>query len=387
MTDYATRFDAVEATLRTAGPVAAAERLCATLSAGRDHHALFYAMLLRKRLELGMSPIPTAPVEELPEKLQAAYEEGVREAARHVGVLLLGESDIPQAWLYFRMIGEPGPVALALDCLVPAEGQDVRPLVEVAYHEGVHPRKGFDLVLDHFGVCSAITLLSEQAFPHAPVVREHCIARLVSAIHTDLAHSLRREMRRRHEEPPAAGGVRDLISGREWLFADEAYHVDISHLGAVVQMSVHLPCGPELELARALCAYGQRLSPRLRFPGEPPFENLFEEHAIYLAALAGEEVEAGVAHFRAKAQAADSQTSGTGQAETVVTLLLRLGRPAEALALAREHLPSVDGRGLSCPGIAELSRRVGNYTALVEVARLRGDPVHFLAGLIAGERA
>ena len=60
------------------------------------------------------------------------------------------------------------------------------------------------------------------------------------------------------------GYVRELIAGRDWLFQDDFYHIDVSHLGAVVQMSVHLPPGEELDLARELCAYGERLAPRLR---------------------------------------------------------------------------------------------------------------------------
>jgi len=29
-----------------------------------------------------------------------------------------------------------------------------------------------------------------------------------------------------------------LIAERDWLFADEAYHIDLSHLASVVQLSM-----------------------------------------------------------------------------------------------------------------------------------------------------
>jgi hypothetical protein len=60
--------------------------------------------------------------------------------------------------------------------------------------------------------------------------------------------------------------------------------------------------------------------------------------------------------------------------------------PAAATAAARELLAKADERSLSCPGPLELTRRQGDYAAFAEVARARGDAVHFLAGLLAEGR-
>jgi hypothetical protein len=160
----------------------------------------------------------------------------------------------------------------------------------------------------------------------------------------------------------------------------------VSHLGAVVQMSTYLPPGEELGMARELCAYGRRLSPRFRQPGDPPFEDLYADHDVYLAALAGDDAEAALDHFRAKAADADPEEAGTRPAEVLVNLLLRVGQPAEALAVARRHLAGVDPQQLVCPGIPELCQRADDYQALADVARAQSDPVHFLAGLLAGRR-
>jgi hypothetical protein len=56
------------------------------------------------------------------------------------------------------------------------------------------------------------------------------------------------------------------------------------------------------------------------------------------------------------------------------------------LAVARKYLAGVDNRQLSCPGIAELCQKVGDYRTLAEVAREQGDAVHFLAGLLASKK-
>src|SRR5947199_5117645 len=101
-------FDQLESTFRAEGARAAIERLCAGLREEKDYTGLFYALLLKKRHELGVSPLPTGPAADLPEPTHAAYEGAIREAGRLVGGLYLQEGNLPQAWAYFRMIGEPG---------------------------------------------------------------------------------------------------------------------------------------------------------------------------------------------------------------------------------------------------------------------------------------
>jgi hypothetical protein len=46
-----------------------------------------------------------------------------------------------------------------------------------------------------------------------------------------------------------------------------------------------------------------------------------------------------------------------------------------------------DDRSLSCSGPLGLTRRVVGHTAFVEVARARGDAVHFLVGLLGATLA
>jgi hypothetical protein len=140
-------------------------------------------------------------------------------------------------------------------------------------------------------------------------------------------------------------------------------------------------------LARELCAYGTRISPRLRYPADPPFDDQYRDYGVYLSILAGDKVEEGLAHFRKKADEADPETIGTYPAQVLVNLLLRLNRLDEALAVARRHLAASDGRQISCPSLGELCQRAKAYRTLAEVARDQGDAVHFVAGLIEAERA
>jgi hypothetical protein len=384
-------FAELETTLTTQGPVAAIDRLCTELRANKDYTALFYALLMKKRHELGVLPIPTGPAQDLPPETHAPYEDAIREAARLVGGLFLQDRNLAQAWLYFRMLGEPEPMRQALEAYEPQEGEDLQPVVQIAFYEGVHPTRGFDLILSRFGICNAITTLSNPELGHPADVRQYCLQRLVRALYTELRERLTAEIERQEGKPPAEaeappdtpGVVRRLITGRDWLFGDDFYHIDVSHLSSVVQMSLHLQPCPELGLARELCAYGQRLSGRFLGAGEPPFEEQYRAYDIYLAVLTGEEVEAGLKYFREQVEKNDVATVGTYPAEVLVNLLLRLERPAEALEVSRQYLAAIDPRRLTCPSITELCQKTGNYRTLADAAREQGDPVHFLAGLLA----
>lgn len=392
-------FDRLRATLAAGGPLAAVDALCDELRAAGDYHALFYALLMRARVELGVPPFPTGPAADLPPAAHEAYEEAIRRAAREVGGTYLEKKDIPRAWGFFRLIGEPGPVKAALAVYTPGPEDDTYPVVDVAWHQQVHPEKGFDLVLDRHGVCSAITLVGSADLTNYPDLRAYCVRKLIGALHAQLSDRLRVDLAARGIDVPDGATVPQMIAGRGGraapgdteggsppavdLFADDAYHVDVSHLSSVVQMSLQLPPGSGLGLARELCEYGRRLAGPFRGDGDPPFEQSYADYLVYLRILDGIDVDAGLIHFRDKiAPAADEGNSFP--AEVYVNLLAKLGRLSEALATARRYLADVPEENLTCPGVTELARRVGDFTALTETARAKGDTVNYLAGLIAG---
>ncbi len=379
-------YDELENSLSQDGPDAAIDKLCAALTEQQDFTGLFYALLMKKRFELGVSPIPTGPTAALPPEAHAAYESAIRDSGRQAGKLALEHGNIPAAWIFHRMVDEPEPIRQALEKIVPAQAENCQPLIDIAYHQGLNPQKGFDLALERLGICNAITLVGGHEFPHGPAVRDYCIKRLVRALHGELVERLAFAIEQVQNFKPTARSVPELVAGRDWLFADDLYHIDLTHLSSVVQMSIHLPPCEELKLARELCVYGQHISPRMQFNSEPPFEDQYRDYGVYLAILAGENVEDGVAHFRAKVEGVDPEQAGSYAAEVLVNLLLKLGRAAEALAVGRRYLLNADERMLTCPGIVELCEKAGDYQALAEVARQRGNAVHFVAALLASKK-
>lgn len=386
----ASLFDQLDDTLRRDGAGAAIDRLCQALRDAKDYNSLFYALLMKKRNELGVNPIPTGPASDLPAEVHTSYEGAIREAARTVGQMYLKAGNVPQAWVFFRMIEEPDPVREALERYQPGDDDDVQPYIQIAFYEGLLPRKGFDMVLSRYGLCSAITTASGE-LPHSDEDKLYFVRALVRALYNELRHRLTAEITHRFSIPPAGadappdtpGVVAKLIAERDYLFEDEAYHIDTSHLSSVVQMSMHLKPCLELNLARELCQYGKKLQGRFVGEDSPPFDGGYADYEVYLSILAGDRVEEGLAHFRNKLETADPEEVGTYPAEVLVNLLLKLGRGREAVEVARKHLTQSEGRQLTCPNLNELCQRFGAYEALAEAAKQHGDLVHFLAGRIA----
>ncbi len=388
-------FERLRSAVAAEGPAAAAEKLVAELRDAGDFQNLFYALLLKKRVELGVSPFPTGPANELPSHTHEPYENAIREAGREVGNALLARKQFPQAWSFFRMLGEPEPVKAALEAFDPGPDDDIYPVIEIAWQGGVLPKKGFDLVLDRHGVCSAITMVSSSDITGNADLRDHCVGRLARTLHAQLSERLRGDLAGRGIEVPADAGISQMVESHPEIMADDAYHIDTSHLSSVVQMSTYLPAGPENLLAQELCAYGRRLSRTLQGHNDAPFDDGYDDYLAFLKVIAGApapprvgnpaDVDAGLARFRAKAEREAAEGS-TYAAQVYVNLLLRANRPVEALAAAKQFLLAEDDRNLICPGVNDLAKKAGDFAALADAAKARNDPVGFLAGLIASKK-
>jgi hypothetical protein len=376
-------FGELRSILADGGELGAVDALSAKLLEMGDYQNYFYTKLMRKRVELGVSPFPTGPASELPEQTHEAYETAIRDAGREVGSLLLARRDIPRAWSYFRMLGEPGPVREALDSYVPTPGEDTYGLVEVAWQQQVHPKKGFDLILESHGICSAITMVHSTDLTQQPNLREYCIQKLIKAMHSQLLERLQNDLKARGVDFSESASITALVQQNPELFADDAYHVDVSHLSSVVQMALHLTKCPELAFVQELCEYGSRLSQGLQGDNDPPFQATYKDYLPYIKVVNGEEVEEGLTHFARKAE--EGQLEGYQYpAEVYVNLLVKIGRLSDALQAARKHLADANERELSCPGVTELARQAKDFATLTQIAEQKSDPVTFLAGLIAG---
>ncbi|MCS6862008.1 MAG: hypothetical protein NZT92_17005 [Abditibacteriales bacterium] len=373
-----TVFDRIQQAFIAEGATAALERLITALREEKEYAYLFHALLLKARHELGL-PLLSSHVEPLDEETQRKYNDAYIAAYREVGELFLQAGDIPQAWVCFRAIGEPQKVRDALERVEPSP-DNLDTFIQIAYHEGAHPRKGFEWILQHYGECSAITYYSQYP-PHAEGKQE-CGAMLVRHLHALLVHRVKHDIKQIEGDAPDTDCLAELVRGRDYLFANNSYHVDPSHLSSVVQHSVELKDVEVLRLAADLTEYGKRLSSMYHYEGPPPFQNLYEDCGIYLRALSGDAVEEGIAHFRRKVEQSNPQEEGTGAAQMFVYLLTRLQRLDDAIEVSRVYLADVPEDQLFCASIPQLCQMSHNYRRLMEIAKERENPLVFTAGLL-----
>jgi len=356
-------------------------KLVGQLKADKKYHELFDVLLMQSRHRLNLPVILTTSLDDLAEPLRSQVEDAYLAACREVGTLLLAEGRLREAWMYLRPVGDKASVALAMSKIEPNE-ENLQDLIEIGLHEGVAPALGYELVLKNYGTCNAITTF-EGALTSRPRADQQAAADLLLRhLHRELTANVRADIARKEGSEPPERPLADLVAQRGWLFDDNNYHVDTTHLAAVVRFGRLLEAPEVVALALDLTAYGRQLGQQFQFKGEEPFAEVYPSHALFFAAQLGQQVDEALAYFRERAKSLPIDEHGTGPAEIYVALLTRLRRYPEAIEATIELLPTGSRTSGFAPGLLELSRLAGNYDRLMAVCRDRGDLVSFTAGLI-----
>jgi hypothetical protein len=373
-------FDELQQLQKSQGSAAAIDHLISAMRDEKRYHQLFDALLMKKRLDMGLGLVRPTSFKDVPEERRDEFEKVYVDSARQVGELLLADGSIPQAWHYFRAINEPQRVAAAIDSL-PDAGAVPDDVVEIALFQGISPVKGLSMYLASHGSCSTITAFDQVSMQLPVEARQKCAEVLVRKLYADIRENVQHDVSRRQPMNPPGQNLRELIGGREWLFADDSYHIDVSHLNSVVRFARFLDAGsPELEQALQLAQYGSRLAQQYQYAGNPPFDDFYPAHIQFFKALLGNEREQALAYFRSRIGDDVAETDNQMAAFVLVDLLQRLERRDEALELACKYLAeSADEFGLSLP---ELCSQAGRLDLLLALARQKGDVVNFAAALI-----
>jgi len=375
-------FDLIERTVASGGAASALDLLVRKFITEKQYPQLFETRLMQKRLELGLPLIQLGAIEDLPEPERSSYEEGVRKAARETGAMYLAAGDIPHAWPYFRAIGDRETIASAINAT--ETGEQIEALIDIALGQRVHPPKGLQLVIAQHGICRAITYFEQ--FPDLEQ-REECLILLVRTLHAELVANLKSAIVQREGQAPGTNSILELTAARDWLFGEFDAYVDTSHVINIVRFALDLPNQDmqdqeAIRLALELCDYGARLSAQFKMRGEPPFDDIYRDHAIYLHTLLGEDLEAAIGHFKAKIVAQDDPMSAIRCSQVLVGLLVRRERYQEAIQISIEHLSGVPPNQLACPTLLQLCQLAGDAERLKELAREQGDLLSFAAGAI-----
>jgi hypothetical protein len=395
-------FAKIDEANRSRGPAAAVDELVRTFEAGHDWHRLFDALLLKKKLAMGLPTSRPSSFDQVPEDRQQEFEEAYIEAARRVGRSFLDENNIPQAWMYLRTVREPQTVAQALEKIDANNGlpENIDDLISVALYEKAHPVKGLELMLKSRGTCNTITAFDQAIAQISSDERLRGAELLVSHLYDELLSSVCRDIERRAAEntpsaaTPTAGATTvaaqpqslpqsllEAIAGRDWLFEEGNYHVDVSHLASVVRFARFLsPESPRLAKAIELCEYGRRLSRQFHYPSDPPFDDYYEAHRHFFRVLAGVDRPASLDYFRQRLTDATEADDRRLIAYVLVDLLVRGGALEDAVLVASEHLRDLDeSSGFS---FAQLCEEAGRLDLFRDAAREKGDLIGFTSALV-----
>jgi len=380
-------FDRIDEASRSKGPAAALDELVRTLEASHDWHRVFDALLLKKKFEMGLPVARAASFETIPADRQSEFEDSYVEAARRVGRAFLAENNLPQAWMYLRTVREPDAIAEALERIDAQNGlpENVDDLITLALYERAHPVKGLELMLKSRGTCNTITAFDQAITQISSDERLRGAELLVKHLYDELLQSVCRDIERRSADEksqlPSPATLIEAISNRDWLFEEGNYHVDVSHLGAVVRFARFLtPTSPQLGKAVELCEYGRRLSRQFQYPADPPFDDYYDAHLHFFRALEGANRQASLAYFRERLRTATETDDRRLIAYVLVDLLVRIGALEDAVLVAAEHLKDLDeSSGFS---FAQLCEEAGRFDLLRDAAREKGDLIGFTSALV-----
>lgn len=365
------------------GPTAVADRLIEHFKGRGEHLPWFQSMLLKKRHEMGLPLVRPMALDDVPDDKRVDFEEAYVEAAREVGTWLLENDRLPEAWMYFRQIRETDVVREAFEKLSARRELDdaTEQLIHVGLYEGAHPVKALEIMLHTHGTCNTITAYDQQAQQLNGEDQRRAAAVLVDHLYGELVGVVQQEVQSRMAMVPPSSSLRELIAGRDWLFADGNYHVDVSHLHSVVRFGRSLSADdPQLAKAIELTEYGSQLDEQFRYPGEPPFEDFYPAHREFLRAVADQNREEALDYFRDKLAAEPDDEDKALIAFVLVDLLSRCDRMDEAVDVAAAHLAEVEeATGFS---LAQLCQEAGRMDKLREVAEQRGDLLGFTAAIL-----
>ncbi len=359
----------------------ALDALIAKLSGGVEHHALFRAILLKKRVELGLPLVNPGDLKSAPEDARKTYEDYVETICREIGAKYLAEGNIAQAWRYFRTIGDTKPIREALEKIDPKNATDE--IIDIALGQGAHPMRGFEITLERDGLCRAISTFDTE-FTSDLNEKRLAAAMLIRAIYKDLVLNTRKQIYERFGEYPPEIDLIDLVRHRPWMFENSNYHADPSHLASICRIGLIVDTQPEQIMALSFSEYGKLLDKRLQYEGRAPFEAGYMDYAKYYRALLGQNVDETIQFFMEKLGTYDLHGMDSFAIEAVLWLHWQCGKKQEALQFWRDRFQytAPEQPGQITPSFYDLCMLAGDFQQLGEVAKNQGDSSAWAAAKI-----
>jgi hypothetical protein len=374
-------FDQLQSVFCSGGADAALDEAAKLLRDQKKHHELFEVLKMQVRRRIGLPILYSDSADMLSESQRTQLEEGLVSACREVGTLFLKDGQVREGWMYLRPVGDKAEAVRLLSAIEPTE-ENTEDLIEVCLHEGIDVGRGFGLVLSTYGTCSSITTYDGSVARRPRVEQAPAARQLLQRVHADLVGSVQHDIARQEGSQPGEKSLSELVLDRDWLFQDNSYHIDTTHLAATVRIARVLSDQADLRLALDLTEYGRRLSQQFQYQGDEPFAEMYPASALYFQALLGENIDEALAYFKTKAEMLDPQYHGIAPVEIYVDLMTRVGRYADAMAAAIKLSPKgVQSIG-QAPSLIELAEKARDFAPVLSYCKEKGDLLGYAAALV-----
>lgn len=374
------------------GADGAIEMLRQQFASQGDYYRLFEVLKMRCRHRLGLPLMESSgggtgtPSPELESCLLSACKE--------IGILLFRDGRPDEGWRYLQPVGDRKLAKqLLLEVAVTDANRDL--IVELGWGQNIAPAYAFEIILQSYGTCDAITAVDVQ------VAQGGLAADDLTAVSEILIQSFYDEVmarvveggRLQSDDFDTRLNLGQMLDRYPWLVHQTGHHMDATHLNSIVKIARNVRTEKHFAMALGLSRYGQRLSEDFQYPGAPPFESTYQDHACYFAALLGQDAESAIAHFYQKLERCgwDDEDPQAGRAplgdgndgaertltaEHLVALLDRTGRKDEALDLHLSHLSGNQSWGVA-PSVWEIADSNSRKQRLRQHFQNTGDLLGF----------
>ena len=301
----------------------------------KDYAQLFEVLKMRVRHRMGLPILYSRTRDELDESDQRKLENGLLAACREVGTLFFKQGEFVHGWNYLQPVGD----RVLNDKLirgVKVDDQNADDLIEIAVSQGAAPGYGFQILLQRYGTCDAITTFDQTAGNHSLDCQRAMAGALLNHLYDELVGNLVSALPELKADSNQLTLAKILDSGI--LTAENSCVIDATHLASVIRIARVLQERSLIQKAYELARYGGGLPDDLVYPGQVPFEDTYADHLYYFAALLGQNVDVAVEHFGNKLELHDARQHGGIVIETFVDLLAKVGRNDQAIDVLVEQL-------------------------------------------------
>lgn len=382
-------FDRVRCRLQADGMAEALSFLSATFRKQQLYPQLFEVLKMQCRLRLGLPPVETAATENLDADIRRELEDGLLAACLEVGLLIWKQGDLSKGWLYLQPVGSNAEIVKAFkDFPVTDENQDE--VIDISIGQGLVPPYGYQLLIERYGTCNAITTFDMQAGRFERQTQQAMARILLHHVYRELVYNLLSSVFSQPDDTQnfrradrASIALSELLELHPELSAKFGHHIDATHLASVVRISKLLENRSDVKMALELTEYGADLHTDFHYPSPPPFEDTYRDHRYFYQAQLGIEVESAIQHFRHKCSTVDSAQYGGIAYETLAELLVRCERRSEAIEVLAQHVwgkyPSL---GVA-PKYFRIAQTPMEHAQLQAIFREQNDLLSYTISLLA----